>query len=88
MDDWTAIIRELKGHGLSQKHIASVCGCGQTTISDLAKGQTKDPSYSVGESLKRLLAQERARAQAASGPNAPPPAPRTTAGQQLAPAGG
>jgi transcriptional regulator with XRE-family HTH domain len=53
--DWKSHIAELLGHGLTQQQIAAACGCRQSTISQLATGETKDPRYSIGESLRRLL---------------------------------
>lgn len=58
---WQQTIAEIqKLSELTQPQIAAICGSGQATISDLARGKTKDPSHSLGESLKALL--ERCRA--------------------------
>lgn len=58
--DWKLLIAELQGYGLTQPQIAAVCGCGQATISELARGTTKDPRHSLGESLRSLADQCRA----------------------------
>ena len=63
--DWKSLIAELQGLGLSQTQIAEVCGCGQSAISGLARGVTKDPGWSIGERLRRLL--EAKKAEAAEG---------------------
>lgn len=63
--DWKSLITELNRLGYTQPQIAALCGCGQATVSDLAKGITKEPRHSLGEALRTLL--ERARANAAAG---------------------
>jgi hypothetical protein len=55
--DWKTLISELTSCGYTQPAIAAACRCGQATISDLAKGTTKDPRHSLGEALRRLHAQ-------------------------------
>lgn len=50
--DWKKLIADLKIAGFSQEQIAQACGCGQTTISELMTGKTKNPGYSVGEAIK------------------------------------
>jgi predicted XRE-type DNA-binding protein len=57
--DWKALIAELQEY-LSQPQIAAIVGCGQSTLSDLASGASKEPRYSLGESLKALLTRCRA----------------------------
>lgn len=54
--DWKQLIAEIRAGGLSQPQIASACGCGQATISDLASGVTKDPRDSLGQALRALHA--------------------------------
>jgi predicted transcriptional regulator len=71
--DWKALIAELQRLGHTQPQIAAVCGCGQATISDLAKGHTKEPRHSLGEALKSLLEQARAARADADGDGAQPP---------------
>lgn len=63
--DWKLLIAELQGFGLSQGAIAGECGCGQSTISELAKGVTKDPRHSIGEKLRQLAKTKREEAAAA-----------------------
>ena len=58
--DWKSLIADLQRHGYTQPQIAAVCGCGQATISDLAKGNTKEPRHSLGEALRRLHTQAHA----------------------------
>lgn len=54
--DWKNTIAEIQRHGkLTQKEIAETVGCAQATISDLANGTTKQPSYALGVSLVDLL---------------------------------
>lgn len=54
--DWKIIIAEIQRHGqMTQAQIATVVDCGQATVSDLANGSTKQPSYSLGDSLLKLL---------------------------------
>jgi len=53
--DWKIIIAEIQEYGhLTQPQIAEKCGCGQATISELARGETKHPRYPVGAALKEL----------------------------------
>lgn len=54
--DWKNIIADIQRHGqLTQVQIASMVGCAQATISDLANGSTKQPNYSLGAALIQLL---------------------------------
>ncbi len=53
--DWKSLIAQIQAHGLSQPQIAAICGCGQATVSDLARGATGDPRDSLGQSLRELL---------------------------------
>lgn len=56
--DWKNIIAEIQRHGeLTQAQIAKTVDCGQATISDLANGSTKQPNYSLGAALLRVLEQ-------------------------------
>lgn len=52
--DWRAVIADLRAKNWTQMEVAIECKCGQTTISDLATGLAKIPSYKVGRSLERL----------------------------------
>ena len=46
---WPTIIRALVDDaGLTQPEIARLCECGQSTISDLLRGNTTDPRTSTG----------------------------------------
>lgn len=51
---WPKIIRGLTDLGLTQPEIAQLCGCGQSTISDLVRGATTDPRTSTGLMLLGL----------------------------------
>lgn len=56
--DWKYIIAEIQRRGeLTQAQIAKTVECGQATISDLANGSTKQPNYSLGAALLKLLEQ-------------------------------
>jgi predicted transcriptional regulator len=62
--DWTVVISELSGtFGMSQPEIATACGCGQSTVSGLATGVTKDPRHSTGQKLLALLEAKRREAE-------------------------
>lgn len=52
--NWTSLLKDLADAGLSQTRIAELCGSSQTTISDLSRGQVKDPSYRLGAALTAL----------------------------------
>ena len=52
--DWKLLIAQLRAIGLTQEAIADYCKCGQSTVSELSTGKTKQPSYSLGESLTAL----------------------------------
>jgi hypothetical protein len=72
--DWTVVISELSGaFGMSQPEIAAACGCGQSTVSGLATGVTKDPRHSTGQKLLALLEAKRLEA-ATKAVQSPPPA--------------
>lgn len=47
---------------MSQQQIAGHCQCGQTTISDLVRRDTKDPRHRIGEALRELRAAKRREA--------------------------
>ena len=55
--DWPEIIDALKAKGVTQPDLALACGCGQATISDIRRGNTKDPRTSLGLSLLALAQQ-------------------------------
>ena len=53
--NWKKIIAEIQRHGkLTQADIAKEVACGQATISDLFKETTKQPNFSLGQSLMNL----------------------------------
>lgn len=56
--NWPDIIRALvRDAGLTQPEIARLCQCGQSTISDLLRGNTTDPRTSTGLLLLGLARQ-------------------------------
>lgn len=52
--NWTNIITKLSDAGVTQKEIAQHCGCGQSTISEILRGEIKNPAYSIGSKLISL----------------------------------
>lgn len=55
MTQWQKIISDLKGKGLTQKHIATNIGCSQNYISNLEHGVCgKRISYDLGKNLEKL----------------------------------
>lgn len=71
--DWPAVIAELQQLGMKQPQIAAACGCRQSTVSELARGATKDPRHSTGEALRKLLDTKRGEAAEKAEPPATPP---------------
>lgn len=61
---WQQLIRDLKDAGLTQDEIASAIGVTQPTISDLANGKIKNPSFVLGDKLKKLHARKTRKAEA------------------------
>jgi len=54
--NWPHILRSLVKSGMTQPQIAAVCQCGQSTLSELLHGKTRDPRYSLAASLIKLAA--------------------------------
>jgi transcriptional regulator with XRE-family HTH domain len=52
--DWKRLINELMEAGHTQTRIGEVCGVAQSTISDLARGASKSPTYELGAKLIEL----------------------------------
>jgi len=52
--DWTRLIADLTGAGMTQAEIAEACGCTQSSISDLWRGETKSPNFDLGSRLVQL----------------------------------
>lgn len=63
--DWRKLIAELVATGLTQSQIATRCGVGQGTVSDLYRGATRQPTYEFGDALLRLHAEKCAPARTA-----------------------
>jgi hypothetical protein len=54
---WTSIISDLLASGLTQTEIAFDCGeLSQSLISQLYRGDIKNPSWPIGEALRKLHA--------------------------------
>ncbi len=49
--DWKKLVAELDAAGYTQAAIAARCGVAQSTVSDLARGATKSPSFDFGRKL-------------------------------------
>ena len=66
--DWTKLIADLCGTGMTQPQIATAIGCSQASVSEMANGITKNPKYSIGAALislhKRVMRRERSKATA------------------------
>lgn len=78
--DWPSLISELDALGMNQPQIAAACKCAQSSISALARGETKDPRHSIGEALRELLASKRSEAAEKGVSTAPPPRGAPAAG--------
>lgn len=52
--NWTLIISEISDAGVSQAEMAKRCKCGQSTISEIYRGEIKNPSFSIGNELVAL----------------------------------
>lgn len=52
--NWKNIITKLSDAGVTQKEIALHCACGQSTISEISRGEIKNPAYSIGSKLIEL----------------------------------
>ncbi len=67
--DWKSTLAEIQEFGhLTQPQIAAIVGCGQATISGLMNGTTKEPRYSLGESIKALHLKVKAEASTETSP--------------------
>ena len=49
--DWKLLIGELMAAGVTQEQLAERCGAAQSTISDLHRGATRTPSYTLGAAI-------------------------------------
>lgn len=52
--DWKTLLKELDDAGFTQTRIAAHCGVAQSTVSDLARGASKEPSFAFGAKLVEL----------------------------------
>jgi len=55
--DWRAVMAGLKRAGITQPEIALALGCGQATLSDMARGKTQDPRFMLAAGLLRMAEQ-------------------------------
>lgn len=59
--DWKQTIADVqKRTGLTQTEIAERVNCGQATISGLANGKTRQPSYALGIAILSLKPKRKA----------------------------
>jgi transcriptional regulator with XRE-family HTH domain len=65
--NWPDLIKQLQARGLTQVEVARRCGVSQSTVSDLAQGRTKSPSFRLGAALA-TLAQDTAAPQPTATP--------------------
>lgn len=81
--DWKQLLARLAAAKLTQVQIAEQCGVSQSTISDLARGATKSPSFELGSKLRELAAglPEEGADQGLANPNPPAAAPAPLAQQ-------
>lgn len=52
--NWPELLKTLSAADMTQAQIAAFAGCNQSSISDLARGLTKQPSFEIGEKLQAL----------------------------------
>ena len=53
--DWPNVIDTLRKRGWTQVLLAARLGVAQSAVSDLGRGVTKEPKYSVGLALADML---------------------------------
>lgn len=51
---WQVIVRELRDKGMTLGEIADLCDTRLTTLSDIARGATREPRAGVGKRLESL----------------------------------
>ena len=56
--DWSKLIDDLRGVGMSQAEMAATCECSDSTISELKSGLIANPAYPVGKCLVDLHAKK------------------------------
>ena len=49
--DFKNIVERLISAGWTQHELASECDCGQSTLSDILSGKTKEPRFSLAKKL-------------------------------------
>lgn len=59
--DWKAVVGAILESGRTQVEIADTCGCAQSTISAIYRGENKNPSFALGQSLLSLKAMASSR---------------------------
>ena len=55
--DWKKLLQDLTEIGQTQVQIAERCGAAQSTVSELARGRIKSPSFELGTKLVALHAE-------------------------------
>ena len=51
---WNELVTDLIGCGMTQQEIGAAVGLSQSSVSDIARGLTKDVGWSVGASILSL----------------------------------
>jgi predicted XRE-type DNA-binding protein len=57
MMDWKKLLQDLADARVTQVQIAERCGVKQSTVSELARGVTKEPQFSFGSKLQAMHAE-------------------------------
>lgn len=57
--DWIKLLSEISSAGATQKETADFCGCSQSTISELSRGEIKEPGFSIGKKLIEFYEQRK-----------------------------
>jgi len=52
--DFKDILEKLISSGCTQQELAAECGCGQSTLSDIITGKTKEPRWNLAKKLLDL----------------------------------
>lgn len=53
--NWPELLEALRKRGWTQALLAERLGIAQSAVSDLRRGETKDPKHSTGEAIRALL---------------------------------
>jgi predicted transcriptional regulator len=68
--NWQLLVNELMAAGVTQVELAQECGCSQSSISDIRKGDIKHPRFDIGAALvamhkSKVMRQRKSAKQAA-----------------------